>query len=192
LARYPHIFDELMISMVRAGVEGAFLEDALKRTADFMELQEELKGRVVAAMMYPAILMGAGTIIVTVMIVFFVPRFADLFARLEQEGGLPGPTIALLAVSDTLRDYGWLIAAALIAAGAGVRHFLRTPRGRLLSDQWKIKIPVAGPIFLMSAISRFCRVLGTLLRNGVPLIRSLEISSDSAGNAVLANALRES
>jgi type II secretory pathway component PulF len=192
LAKYPHIFDALMISMVRAGVEGAFLEDALKRTADFMEQQEEVKGRVIAAMMYPAILMSAGTVIVTVMIVFFVPRFADLFARLEQEGGLPGPTIALLAISDTIRDYGVFIAAGLVAAGVGASRYLKTPPGRLLADQWKIKIPVAGPIFLMSAISRFCRVLGTLLKNGVPLLRSLEISSDSAGNIVLANALRQS
>jgi type II secretory pathway component PulF len=84
------------------------------------------------------------------------------------------------------------IAAGLVAAGVFASRFLKTPQGRLLADQWKIKIPVAGPIFLMSAISRFCRVLGTFLRNGVPLLRSLEISSDSAGNIVLANALRQS
>lgn len=192
-ARHPQVFNELTVSMVRAGSEGAFLEDALKRTADFLELQEELKWRVVGAMAYPSFLAGAGTIVTIVLIVFFVPKFATLFARLEQQGGgLPGPTVALLWLSDFLGRYGIFLALGLGGLFFWLRRRVQTPRGRLLADRWKLKIPVAGSIFLQSAVSRFCRVLGTLLRNGVPLLKALEISSDSAGNKVLADAIRTS
>jgi type II secretory pathway component PulF len=192
MARHPQAFSELTISMVRAGSEGAFLEDALKRTADFLEKQEELRGRIVGAMTYPAILATAGCCITVVLIVFFVPKFSELFARLEEQGGLPIATVMLLAISAVLGKYGLFVAAALAAAAYGVRRRLRTEQGRLFADRAKLKIPIAGKIFLGYAISRFCRVLGTLLRNGVPLLKSLEISSDSTGNRVLARAIRES
>jgi type II secretory pathway component PulF len=193
LARHPRVFGPLTISMVRAGAEGAFLEHALQRTADFLELQEDLKWRVVGAMAYPTILAIAGTCITLVLIVFFVPKFAELFERLEtQGGGLPWATVALLALSDFLGKYGVLLLAALGAAAYGLRRGLQTEHGRLLADRWRLRLPVAGAIFLNAAVSRCCRVLGTLLHNGVPLLRSLEISSDSAGNEVLAQAIRAS
>ena len=193
LASHPEIFNELTVSMVRAGSEGAFLEDALKRTADFMELQEELKGRLISAMSYPAFLAVAGFVVTVVLIVFFVPKFEELFIRLEkQAGGLPGPTVVLLAISDVAEHFGPFLLAIAIGALMWLQHWLGSRRGRLLKDRWKLKIPVAGKIFLGAAVSRFCRVLGTLLQNGVPLLRALEISSDSAGNAVLAQAIRDS
>jgi len=192
-ARYPQVFSELTISMVRAGTEGAFLEDALKRTADFLELQEQLKGRIVGAMTYPAFLAVAGTAVLVTLIVFFVPKFAELFARLERQGtGLPLATIVLLWLSGFLGKYGVLVAIGLGALVMWVRHLLSTPAGRLFSDRWKLKIPIAGGIFLSAAISRFCRVLGTLLHNGVPLLKALEISSESAGNKILGSAIRGS
>ncbi len=193
MARYPQIFSELTVSMVRAGCEGAFLEDALKRTADFLELQESLKSRVMGAMTYPAFLAVAGTTVVVVLVVFFVPKFAELFARLERQGGgLPTPTIALLWLSGFLGRYGLFLVAGLVGLAAWLRRAAITPHGRIVVDRWKLKIPVMGAIVLNNAVSRFCRVLGTLLRNGVPLLRAMEISSDSAGNRVLAQAIRES
>jgi len=193
MARRSDVFGELPISMVRAGSEGAFLEDALKRTADFLELQEELKWRVVGAMAYPAFLAVAGTCVTLILVVFFVPKFAELFARLEQQGGgLPAATVALLWISDTLGRYGLFLAGALTLGVLWLRQAARTDRGRLLADGLKLKIPVAGSIFLNSAVSRFCRVLGTLLKNGVPLLKALQIGSDSAGNKVLARAIRAS
>jgi type II secretory pathway component PulF len=192
MARHPHVFSELTVSMVRAGSEGAFLEDALKRTADFLEKQEELRGRIVGAMTYPAILASAGVVITVVLIVFFVPKFADLFASLEERGGLPMATVALLAISDVMGRYGLLVAGALVAIVVWCRRQLRTEAGRVLADRVKLRLPLAGKIFMGYAISRFCRVLGTLLRNGVPLLKSLEISSDSAGNRVLSAAIRAS
>ena len=192
MARHPHVFSELTISMVRAGSEGAFLEDALKRTADFLEKQEELRGRIVGAMTYPAILATAGFCITVVLIVFFVPKFSELFARLEEQGGLPIATVMLLAISNVMGKYGLFVVAAVVAAVYGVRRRLHTEQGRLFADRAKLKIPIAGKIFLGYAISRFCRVLGTLLHNGVPLLKSLEISSDSTGNRILSQAIRQS
>ncbi len=192
LARHPKIFGELTVSMVRAGSEGAFLEDALKRTADFLELQEDLKGRVSGAMAYPTFLAVAGFIVTAVLVVFFVPKFAELYAQLEKQGGLPTATVALLWLSNVLGKYGLLLVAAGVGLGIWANKAAHTETGRLRIDRWKIKVPLAGPIFLGSAVSRFCRVLGTLLRNGVPLLRALEISRDSTGNRVLAGAIRES
>jgi type II secretory pathway component PulF len=193
LARHPRVFGELAVSMVHAGMEGAFLEDALRRTAGFLDLQEELKSRLVGAMIYPAFLAGVGTLVATALVVFFVPKFATLFAMLERSGqGLPAATVVLLAVSDAMRNYGLLIAGGLAALGYGIRHALGTPRGGLFVDRWKLKLPLFGKIFLGYALSRFCRVLGTLLTNGVPLLRALNISSESTGNIVLAEAIRQS
>ena len=192
LSRHPRVFGELTISMVRAGGEGAFLEDALKRTADFLQQQEELKSRVIGAMTYPAILAIAGFTVTLVLIVFFVPKFAELFARLEERGGLPTATVWLLWLSDTLGRYGLFLAAGAIGLVIWARRQMRTERGRLWVDRWKLKVPIFGKILLGFAVSRFCRVLGTLLRNGVPLLRSLEISSESTGNRVLSHAIRAS
>jgi general secretion pathway protein F/type IV pilus assembly protein PilC len=192
-ARHPNVFSELTVSMVRAGSEGAFLEDALYRTAHFLELQEQLKARVKGAMAYPIFLGVAGFCVVVVLIVFFVPKFAGLFARLERQGtGLPTATIVLLWLSKYLGRYGLFLGAAAGGLSVWLRRLARTERGRAFTDRWKLKIPIAGRIFLDSAVSRFCRVLGTLLHNGVPLLRAMEISSDSAGNRVLSEAIRKS
>ena len=193
MTKHAALFGSLTISMVRAGAEGAFLEDALKRTAKFMETQQELKARVKGAMIYPVFLASMGFTVTVVLIVFFVPKFSELFARLEQEGGgLPTATVVLLTASDVLSRYGLFLGSITVALVWWLRRLARTDRGELFVDRWKLKIPLAGPIFLGYAISRFCRVLGTLLRNGVPLLRALEISSDSAGNRVLSDAIRES
>jgi type II secretory pathway component PulF len=193
MAGHPRVFGELAVSMVRAGSEGAFLEDALRRTADFLELQEELKGRIVGAMFYPAFLAIIGSVITVVLIVFFVPKFAELFERLEKEGGgLPLATVILLGLSDFLGRYGVFVLVGLGGLAYWLRGVATSERGRAFVDRWKLKTPLVGKIFLGAAISRFCRVLGTLLTNGVPLLRSLEISSASTGNVVLSTAIRAS
>ncbi len=192
-ANHTDVFGELAISMVRAGAEGAFLEEALERTAKFLETQQELKSRVIGAMIYPSFLMGLGLTITILLIVVFVPKFAELFTRLEQEGGgLPMATVVLLGTSDFLGKYGLFVGAVLAMAAFWLRRAAATERGRLVVDRWKLKIPLAGAVFHSYAVSRFCRILGTLLRNGVPLLKAIDISSDSAGNRVLARAIRES
>ena len=135
MARHPQAFSELTISMVRAGSEGAFLEDALKRTADFLEKQEELRGRVVGAMTYPAFLAAAGFTVTVLLIVFFVPKFEGLFTSMKERGGLPFATVALLAISDTLGKYGVFVAGAVAAAVYWARRQLATEEGRVFADR---------------------------------------------------------
>lgn len=193
MARYPKVFGELTVSMVRAGSEGAFLEDALKRTSDFLEMQEQLRAKVTGAMIYPAVLATAGFLIVTALIVFFVPKFSQLFEQMERRGGgLPMATSILLGLSGFLGRYGIFLLVGVGALVGYLRRLAATPHGRNFVDHWKLKLPIFGAIFLNSSVSRFCRVLGTLLQNGVPLLKSLQISADSAGNRVLGGAVRAS
>lgn len=191
VARHPHVFTDLTVSMIRAGSEGGFLEEALTRIAAFLELQEELKGKVKGAMAYPTFLMIGGFVATMLLIVFFVPKFEGLFARLERQGsGLPVATVLLLGLSDFLLAYGWFAVAAVIGLIVLIRRGLKTPRGSQLLDRWKLRMPVIGRIVHETAVSRFCRVLGTLLRNGVPILKALDISSGSVGNQLLAGAIK--
>ncbi|MCA9064700.1 MAG: type II secretion system F family protein [Planctomycetaceae bacterium] len=192
MGAHRDVFNELTISIVRAGAEGAFLEESLQQTAEFLERQEELRARIRGAMAYPAFLAVAGSVVTIVLIVFFVPKFGDLFAQLEREGTLPGATVLLLWLSDFLGRYGILVALALLGIVVAIRKWAETPGGREKIDRARTRIPVFGPIFLNGATSRFCRILGTLLRNGVPMLKALEISSDSSGNVVLGKAIRDS
>jgi general secretion pathway protein F/type IV pilus assembly protein PilC len=191
MARHPKAFSELAVSIVRAGGEGGFLEEALERIATFTEQQDELKGRVMGALAYPAFLAVVGTIIVNVLIIFFVPKFETLFARLKERGELPWVTEWLIWLSETLQSYGVFILAGLIVAFFALKTRLSTDEGRMLLDRWRLRVPQAGTIYLNLAVARFCRVLGTLLQGGVPIVRSLEISSDATGNRVLSTAIRE-
>jgi type II secretory pathway component PulF len=190
MLRHPKAFSEMATNMIRAGGEGGFLEDALERVAVFTEQQEDLKSRTIGAVAYPIFLGVIGTIVVTVLIVFFVPMFEPLFAQLKARGQLPAITEWLLAVSATLGSPWSLIPlAALVFGVVWLRTRLQTDEGRLASDQFKLRVPMVGKIYLSMAVSRFCRVLGTLLHNGVPILRSLEISSQATGNRVLGNAI---
>jgi len=192
MAAHRDVFSDLTLSIIRAGTEGAFLEAALQQTAEFLERQEELRAKIKGAMAYPAFLAVAGSTVTLVLIVFFVPKFSELFASLERQGTLPTPTIILLWLSDFLGRFGILVAVAVAGLIVLLRRWARSTSGREALDSVKTKVPVFGPIVLNSAVSRFCRILGTLLRNGVPMLKALEISSDSSGNVVLGQAIRNS
>ena len=187
----PKAFDELSLSVIRAGGEGGFLEDALERVAAFAEQQGELKGRVIGALAYPVVLSVIGSLIVVGLMIFVVPNFKDMFANLERQGQLPGVTKGLLAVSGFLNSYWILILAALIGCYFALRQYLSTEEGRTNADRLRLKIPVASDIYLSFAVARFCRVFGTLLHGGVPIVRSLDIAADSTGNRILIQAIRE-
>jgi general secretion pathway protein F/type IV pilus assembly protein PilC len=189
LRKHPVVFNDLTVSIVRAGEEGSFLEDSLQRIATFTEHQEELKSKALGAMIYPVILMVFGAIVVTGMLVFFVPRFEPLFEGLRERNELPWVTTALLALSGGLQNHGWLVLAALIGLSVAARQWSANEIGRKELDRWRLKVPGLGGITLSLAISRFCRVLGTLLHNGVPMLSALRISKDATGNAVLSDAV---
>jgi type II secretory pathway component PulF len=191
MARHPRAFAELSRSIVRAGGEGGFLEEALERVAKFTDQQAELKSRVVGALAYPAFLAVFGFTIVAVLVTFFVPQFDSLFERLREKGELPVFTDWLLWASACVHNYGWLVVLVLAAGVLLARQKFRTEQGRWWLDRWRLKLPQVGTIYRNLAVSRFCRVLGTLLAGGVPIVRSLKISSDSTGNLVLASAINQ-
>lgn len=191
MERHESVFRPVTVSMVRAGSEGGFLEDALDRVAAFTEEQEDLKSRTIGALAYPVFLAIFGTLVVTGLLILFVPGFEEMFGKLREQGELPWITDALLTVSRFLKQYGIYLFAALAVLGYfGVKN-LKTERGQRLFDHTKLRLPGIGPIFQSLAIARLCRVLGTLLTNGVPILRSLEISQQATGNAVLADVLAE-
>jgi len=189
MARYPGVFSDMGINMVRAGTEGGFLEDALDRVSVFTELQEDLKGRTVSAMAYPTFLFLVGTVVVSGLLVFFVPKFDMLFDRLRKKGEMPAMTEWLLTFSHFLQDYGWLILIAGFAGIVAIRMHLQSDTGKDRADRWKLKIPVLGDILMNLSVARFCRVLGTLLGNGVPILRSLDISRSATGNRLLSQSI---
>ncbi|ADG66008.1 type II secretion system protein [Planctopirus limnophila DSM 3776] len=189
MKEHPNAFNKLTVSIVHAGEEGGFLEDSLSRVAVFTEHQEELKSKVVAAMSYPLVLMVLGTIVVVGMIVFFVPGFEPMFDSMKQTGSLPWATTVLLAISNILQRWWWAVLLAIGAAIAGVQYGLATPEGQILLDKVKLRAPGIGYVTRSLGISRFCRVLGTLLHNGVPLLQALNIAKDATGNRVLSDAI---
>ncbi len=189
MARHPRAFSEMCVNMVRAGSEGGFLEEALDRVAKFTEHQIDLRARTVGALIYPLILASFGTAIVTGLIIFVVPMFDNLFKDLRARNELPWLTEALLAFSNLLQSWGWLILIVVIVAGLLLRAPLATEEGRRLLDYMRLYVPLFGKIFESLAVARFCRVLGTLLRNGVPILRSLDISRAAAGNRILSEAI---
>jgi general secretion pathway protein F/type IV pilus assembly protein PilC len=193
LGKHPTIFSELTLSMVRAGQEGAFLEESLQRTAHFLRKQDEMRSKIIGALTYPMILGVVGTINVSAKVVFLVPKFQPFFDRLEQNGtGLPIITVVLLTASNVLKNYGLFVILAIVAMVVAFMKWMKTDQGRRIIDQVKLKTPVAGDIFHDAAVSRACRVLGTMLKNGVPLLRALRISSESTGNILLAEAMLKS
>ncbi|SMP61781.1 general secretion pathway protein F/type IV pilus assembly protein PilC [Neorhodopirellula lusitana] len=189
MARFPGVFSGMGVNMVKAGMEGGFLEDALDRVGVFTELQEDLKGRTVSAMAYPAFLFVVGTVVVTGLLVFFVPKFDMLFDRLRKNGDMPAMTEWLLAFSNFLQAYGLFMLAGMVIAFFAVRMHLQTDEGMDRADHWKLKIPVLGEILMNLSVARFCRVLGTLLGNGVPILKSLDISRSATGNRLLSRSI---
>lgn len=191
-AMHPRVFDELAVSMVRAGQEGGFLEDVLKRIAIFVEHQQDMKAKVIGSLAYPFFLAGIGFVIVNVLVIFFVPQFEEIFTKMKSSGELPVLTELLLGLSHFMQSPPGI--ALWAAATGGVVAFVRWTRrsGRTWADGMKLRLPLFGKIFLSLAISRFTRILGTLLQNGIPILKALSIAKDSTGNRVLSAAIEKS
>jgi general secretion pathway protein F/type IV pilus assembly protein PilC len=191
MAQHPKTFNELTISMVRAGQEGGFLEDVLKRIADFTEHQEDLKAKVVGALAYPVFLAVVGFLVLNALVIFFVPRFEPIFNKLKESGELPAITQLLMGTSHFLQSQGWWVVLVAIGGVVVFRRWAATERGRLVVDTWRLHMPAAGTIYLHLALARFTRILGTLLHNGIPILQSLKIAKDSTGNRVLTQAISD-
>jgi len=189
MSRYPRIFNDMAVNMVRAGSEGGFLEDALERVGTFVEKQEEIKGKTMGAIAYPIFVMTVGVVVVSVLLIFFVPQFDEIFKQMREKGQLPQATEILLGLSKAMTSYWWVLLGVASLVGLGLNRYLKTPTGKRNADFLKIKTPLLGTVFLNLAVARFCQVLGTLLHNGVPILRSLEISRHAAGNLILAESI---
>jgi general secretion pathway protein F/type IV pilus assembly protein PilC len=192
MAQHPRAFTELAVSMIRAGQEGGFLEDVLRRIAEFTEHQEDLKAKVTGALAYPIFLAVAGFLVLNVLVIFFVPKFEPIFKKLEEKGELPWLTTTLISASRFFQGYWWLVAGLIIGSIVVFRLWAKSEGGRFLLDGWRLKMPGAGKIYLQLAVSRFTRILGTLLQNGIPILQALRIAKDSTGNRVLSRAIEKS
>lgn len=192
MGKHPRVFNDLVVSMVRAGQEGGFLEDVLERTAQFVEHQEEMKSKVIGSLAYPVFLMGAGFSVLAVLILFFVPKFEPIFDKLKAKGEMPPLTTLVLGFSNFLWAYWWLALGLGAAAVVGFVFWSRSEKGRWIMDGLKLRLPVFGGIYRSLALSRFCRILGTMLHNGIPMLKALGIAKDSTGNKILSLAVEKS
>ncbi len=185
LSAYANIFDDLSCNMIRAGEEGGFLEESLRRLATLHQRRSALRTSLIGAVAYPIFLLVVGIVVVAGMMLFFVPKFEPLFERLRTSGQLPWSTSTLLALSAFIRDYWLLLSASCVAMSVTLVVWSGSETGRMKLDAWKLKLRLIGPIFTAAALSVYCRVLGTLLGNGVPMLDSLRIAHGTTGNRAL-------
>jgi general secretion pathway protein F/type IV pilus assembly protein PilC len=187
MERRSDSFPTLHIAMVRAGERGGFLESVLAQLGGLVIKQAELTGKILGNMIYPAVLVVFGLGIAAVIFGVFVPQFRPMFARIE--GGLPLVTTIVFIVSDAITKYGLVSAALIGAAGAGIAAAMRRPDIKARIDQARLRLPVLGPIQRGVATARLCRLLGSMLANGVPMLAALRISRDAVGNPVMQRAI---
>lgn len=189
LAANDRVFDRLYVNMVKAGEAGGVLDTILERLAVFMEKAQRISGKVKSAMIYPVIIVCVAAAIVSVLMIFVVPKFQDIFSGLLKGQPLPALTQGLLTVSNFLKDHYVMAVAICSAAYVGFQLVSRTRRGRRAIDWALIRLPVTGDLFLKAAIARFTRTFGTLLASGVPILQALVITRDTSGNVHVANAI---
>lgn len=189
LAKHPRLFSPLYISIVRAGEVSGELPRVLNWLADYMEREQTRRTQIRSALAYPILLSIVMVAALSFLLIFLVPRYAALFAEMGQS--LPLPTQILLAVSGFLTRWWWAVALGVVAIVYAYRLVRRTPRGRLVTDAWKLRLPVFGRLHLKSAVGRMARALSVLLMGGVPVLEALVVVRDVVGNEVLAQALDE-
>src|SRR4051812_16197291 len=189
MANYPKAFDKLYVNMINAGEAGGVLDIILSRLADFMEKAARLKKKVIGAMIYPAVVISIAVAIVSMIMIFVIPKFEQIFKDFKTE--LPAITKLLLAISRWFaNDYGW---AYVLFAPIGIMLIIKLVRisegGKYAVDMVKLKIPILGGILAKTAIARFTRTLGTLISAGVPILDAINITKETCGNEVYSKAL---
>ena len=189
MSQHPKAFDELYTNMVKAGEAGGVLDVVLQRLAEFREKAGRLKRRVVGAMIYPVAVMTIAGLILTGIIIFIIPSFMQMFKELDVP--LPLPTRILLAVTNLFKDFWFLLPGVPVGLIVLYRLFRATKAGKYVTDWLKFRIPIFGTIIRKSAIARFTRTFGTLIKSGVPILEALSITRDTVGNTVLSSALSQ-
>jgi type IV pilus assembly protein PilC len=189
MARYPHIFSDLFVSLVRAGELGGILEETLLTAAQNLERELELREKVKSAFVYPIIVLGVAALVIAAMLVFVVPVFAKVYAQFHAQ--LPPLTMLLIKISNVTVRYWWFILLLLAIVVVGFRRYARTPQGKRALDRLKLRLPLLGKLSRKIIIARFMEALGSLVSAGVPLLEGLETSSRVAANAEYEEAVRD-
>lgn len=187
MAKWPRVFSSVYVAMVRAGEAGGFLHVVLQQIADFRTREQELKGKVKAAMVYPCVLAILAVSVLVFLLTFFIPRFAPLFVQFG--GNLPFLTQMIVALSAWLRQYGVFIAAALAIGIFVAKRQLASESGKRFIERTMLKAPVVGKLAARFALVRFARMLGTLVASGVPLVASLRVAKEALGNQTLSDSI---
>jgi len=189
LSNHPKYFSELYVNMVNAGEQSGTLEGVLERLAYFLESQSALKNKVISALAYPVFMAIVGSIIVWIMLVVVVPKVTRIFETFGRE--LPWYTRLLITTSNFLKDYWWLVLLIIVLMIFGFSYWKKTPKGRVIWDRFKLKMPIFGPIIRMIAISRFAKTLSTLLSSGVPIMKAMDITKKVLINVELERVVEE-
>jgi general secretion pathway protein F len=187
--QHPAYFTDLYANMVKAGESSGALDKVLVRLAGFLQAQTRLKNKVGAALIYPMIMVVVGVIVVAVLMVFVVPRVTQLIKGRGQE--LPLPTHILITASDFLVNYWLLVLVGVLLMTIGFQLFVNSPKGGLLWDAFKLKLPVFGDLMRKQSMARFSVTLATLLRSGVPALQALQVTKNVLDNKILQNALQD-
>ena len=187
LREFPDTFPLLHTAMIQAGERAAFLEDVLRGLSEFVERLDDLRSKVIGALIYPALLTVLGVSIMMGALVFFVPKFEPLLANAKK----PLPTEVIFGMSKAVRSYWYVLALGAIGAGGLLWSSFRNEASRRWMERARLKVPVAGSAMQMLAITRFCRILGTMLANGVPLLQALKISKDATGSTLMADLIAQ-
>lgn len=190
MGRSPKTFPRVYVAMVEAGETGGFLDVVLGQIADFQAREKEMKGKVITALLYPVILLFLAVGVLIFLLVFFIPKFQTIFTGFGAE--LPLLTQIIVGLSEVLRTWGLAIALALVGSVIGLRTWFVSEKGRRTWEGLILRAPVVGPLVAQFAMSRFCRMLGTLLGAGVPLVNGLNVARRSIGNQILVDAVSNS
>jgi general secretion pathway protein F len=189
LARWPKSFPPVYVAMVHAGETGGFLDLVLGQIANFQSREQKLLGKVKAATIYPIILAVLGILIVIFLTTFFIPRFSAIFE--EFGGALPWLTLVIVGASEFMMKYWMIILGVVVLIGLGMQKTLASEEGRRVTERLLLQVPLFGSVVARFALVRFCRMLGTLVGAGVPLVSALQVANEAIGNQTLADAVSE-
>src|SRR5882724_2075057 len=190
MAKSPDTFPRVYIAMVQAGETGGFLDLVLAQIADFQSREKDLRSKVMTAMLYPSILLMLALGVLIFLLTFFIPRFQGIFKGFG--AALPVPTQIVIGVSHVVRSYGPFVLVGLVVGGILLRTWFTSQKGRRIWEGLVLRSPIVGPLVGQFAMARFCRMLGTLLGAGVPLVQGLNVARNSIGNQILVDAVSES
>ncbi len=187
LKKYPDVFDDLFVNMVAAGETGGILDTILNRLSAYMEKAEKLKKQVKSAMTYPIIVLCVAVLVIGVILVFVIPTFEQMFA--DFGGALPAPTQIVVNLSRFVKGNILYMIGAVVVFGFAFRRFYKTEKGRVLVDNYLLKLPVLGPLLRKVAVAKFTRILSTMISSGVPILDGLDITARTAGNKTVESAV---